>query len=123
MTELTAMNTEPMKTSSLANKLRAFIELTKLRITVMVLFTFCVAGVLAAGPGVPIGTLAWAAPISAGLAFMLPTSTPALAMVFGTGYLRIKHTLPGVLITIFSLSVFLIMARWLWPLVGLPVTS
>jgi len=66
---------------------------------------------------------AWSAPISAGLAFMLPTSTPALAMVFGTGYLRIKHTLPGLLITVFSLLVFLVMARWLWPLVGLPVTS
>lgn len=65
---------------------------------------------------------AWAAPISAGLAFVLPTSTPALAMVFGTGYLRIKHTLPGLLITIFSLLIFLVVARWLWPLVGLPVT-
>ena len=67
MTELTAMNTEPMKTSGLPTKLRAFVELTKLRITVMVLFTFCVAGVLAAGPDVSIGTLAWA-PL--GLLFM-----------------------------------------------------
>ena len=65
---------------------------------------------------------AWSAPISAGLAFMLPTSTPALAMVFGTGHLRIRHTLPGVVITLFSLIVFLAAARWLWPLVGLPVT-
>jgi solute carrier family 13 (sodium-dependent dicarboxylate transporter), member 2/3/5 len=64
---------------------------------------------------------AWSAPISAGLAFMLPTSTPALAMVFGTGHLRIRHTLPGVVITLFSLIVFLVAARWLWPLVGLPV--
>ena len=65
---------------------------------------------------------AWSAPISAGLAFMLPTSTPALAMVFGTGHLRIRHTLPGFVITLFSLVVFMVAARWLWPLVGLPVT-
>ena len=63
----------------------------------------------------------WSAPISAGLAFMLPTSTPALAMVFGTGYLRIRHALPGFVITLFSLIVFLAAARWWWPLVGLPV--
>jgi sodium-dependent dicarboxylate transporter 2/3/5 len=64
--------------------------------------------------------LAWAAPISAGLAFMLPTSTPALAMVFGTGYLRIRHTLPGVIITLGSLVIFIASVQWLWPLVGLP---
>jgi sodium-dependent dicarboxylate transporter 2/3/5 len=64
--------------------------------------------------------LAWATPISAGLAFMLPTSTPALAMVFGTGYLRIRHTLPGVVITLGSLVIFIASVQWLWPLVGLP---
>ncbi len=65
-------------------------------------------------------TLAWATPVSAGLAFMLPTSTPALAMVFGTGYLRIRHTLPGILITFCSLAVFIASVRWLWPLFDLP---
>jgi sodium-dependent dicarboxylate transporter 2/3/5 len=64
--------------------------------------------------------LAWAAPVSAGLAFVLPTSTPALAMVFGTGYLRIRHTLPGIIITLFSLVVFIASVRWLWPLFDLP---
>jgi anion transporter len=64
-------------------------------------------------------TLAWAAPISAGLAFMLPTSTPALAMVFGTGYLRIRHTLPGLLITFLSLVIFIATVQWIWPLYGL----
>jgi sodium-dependent dicarboxylate transporter 2/3/5 len=64
--------------------------------------------------------LAWATPISAGLAFVLPTSTPALAMVFGTGYLRIRHTLPGVFITLASLAIFIASVQWLWPLLGLP---
>ncbi len=65
-------------------------------------------------------TLAWATPISAGLAFMLPTSTPALAMVFGTGYLRMRHTLPGVIITALSLVIFIATVQWIWPLYGLP---
>ena len=64
--------------------------------------------------------LAWAAPVSAGMAFVLPTSTPALAMVFGTGYLRIRHTLPGIVITFCSLAVFIASVRWLWPLFDLP---
>ncbi len=64
--------------------------------------------------------LAWAAPVSAGMAFVLPTSTPALAMVFGTGYLRIRHTLPGIVITFCSLTVFIASVRWLWPLFDLP---
>ena len=34
-------------------------------------------------------------PVCAGLAFVLPTSTPAMAMVFGTGYLRTRDTLCG----------------------------
>jgi len=66
---------------------------------------------------------AWAAPISAGLAFVLPTSTPALAMVFGTGHLRIRHAIPGLFITVFSLAAFLLAVHFVWPLLGLPVTS
>ena len=59
--------TEPMESSGFSAKLQAFAELTKLRISIMVLFTFCVAGVLAAGADVQIGTLACAA---AGLLFI-----------------------------------------------------
>jgi len=67
MKNIIATRMEPMESSGLSSKLRAFAELTKLRITIMVLFTFCVAGVLAAGPDVQMGTLIWAA---LGLLFM-----------------------------------------------------
>ncbi len=67
MDNLTATKPESMKSSDLSTKLRAFAELVKLRITIMVLFTFCVAGTLAAGPDVQIGTLVWA---SLGLLFI-----------------------------------------------------
>ncbi len=63
--------------------------------------------------------LAWTVPLSAGFAFLLPTSTPAMAMVFGTGYLRIRDTLPGLAITAVSLAVLLLLSQTLWPLLGL----
>lgn len=65
---------------------------------------------------------AFVVPITAGLAFVLPTSTPAMAMVFGTGYLRVRHTLPGLVVTVSSLCALLLLARFLWPLLGLAVT-
>jgi len=60
-------------------------------------------------------------PVCAGLAYVLPTSTPAMAMVFGTGYIRIRDTIPGIIITLFTLSIFLVVAAIWWPLLGLEV--
>ena len=56
-------------------------------------------------------------------AFVLPTSTPAMAMVFGTGYLRIRDTLPGLVVTLLSLGALLMLSRYLWPLLGLAAGS
>ncbi|MBM76705.1 MAG: hypothetical protein CMK59_14960 [Proteobacteria bacterium] len=58
------------------------------------------------------------APIAAGLAFVLPTSTPAMAMVFGVGYLRTRDTIPGILITIGTLFFLALSAYFWWPLIG-----
>jgi len=74
---------------------------------------------LAPQAGLDPHALAWAVPIAAGLAFVLPTSTPAMAMVFGTGYLRVRHTLLGLVVSVASLGVLLACARLLWPLLGL----
>lgn len=62
---------------------------------------------------------AWVVPVSAGFAFLLPTSTPAMAMVFGTGYLRIRHTIPGLIVSALSLVALVLFARFLWPLIGM----
>jgi solute carrier family 13 (sodium-dependent dicarboxylate transporter), member 2/3/5 len=78
---------------------------------------------LAPETGLDPRALAWAVPIAAGLAFVLPTSTPAMAMVFGTGYLRVRHTLAGLAVTFASLGALLIAARFLWPLLGLHPTE
>ena len=76
---------------------------------------------LATEVGLDPHALVWTVPLSAGFAFMLPTSTPAMAMVFGTGYLRVRHTVRGLLITGVSLAALVIMSQTLWPLLGLAV--
>jgi anion transporter len=74
---------------------------------------------LGAEAGLDGHVLAWAVPLSAGFAFLLPTSTPAMAMVFGTGYLRMRDTLPGLLITAVSLAALVFCSLTVWPLLGL----
>lgn len=49
-----------------------------------------------------------------GLAFMLPMSTPAVAIAFSSGYYRIRQiVLPAMLLHLVSLAVMLL-AAWLW---------
>ncbi len=71
--------------------------------------------------GLDTHALVWTLPLSAGFAFMLPTSTPAMAMVFGTGFLRIRHTVGGIVITAVSLAALLFFSQTLWPLLGFAV--
>ncbi len=78
---------------------------------------------LAGRVGLDPHVLAWVVPLSAGFAFVLPTSTPAMAMVFGTGYLRVRHTTMGGVITLVSWLALLMLAATFWPLVGLDVTA
>ena len=78
---------------------------------------------LAVQAGLDPHLLVWLVPISAGFAFILPTSTPAMAMVFGTGYLQLRHTMVGGLVTIVSWISLLVMAAVVWPLLGLEIPS
>jgi anion transporter len=78
---------------------------------------------IAAQAGLSPHTLVWAVPLAAGFAFVLPTSTPAMAMVFGTGYLKTRDTLVGVGVTVGSLVGLVIMAQFLWPLLGIDATG
>lgn len=63
------------------------------------------------------------APVCAGFAFVLPTSTPAMAMVFGVGYLRSKDTIWGALVAFSSLIVFAVVAWFWWPMIGISVVE
>ena len=58
--------------------------------------------------------------IPSGLAFCLPVSTPPNAIAFSAGYYNIRDSFGlGLVIKGIALCLFLIMARFLWPLLGL----
>lgn len=65
-------------------------------------------------------TLAIALP--AGLAYCLPMGTPANAIVYSSGYLKSRDMiLPGAVVMAISWLLFLLSARFVWPLIGLTV--
>jgi solute carrier family 13 (sodium-dependent dicarboxylate transporter), member 2/3/5 len=60
--------------------------------------------------------------LPAGLAFTLPIGTPANAIAFSSGYLRIRDLLlPGAVLEIVAWIAFNAMAYWYWPLLGLHI--
>jgi solute carrier family 13 (sodium-dependent dicarboxylate transporter), member 2/3/5 len=60
--------------------------------------------------------------LPAGLAFTLPIGTPANAIAFSSGYLRIRDLLlPGALLELVAWVSFNLMVYWYWPLFGLHV--
>jgi len=76
--------------------------------------------VLADRIGLPARVMVFATVIPAGLAFMLPTGTPAMAMVFSSGYLRPRDTVWPGLILIHLGWLTVVLAAWLWwPMIGL----
>jgi sodium-dependent dicarboxylate transporter 2/3/5 len=79
----------------------------------MVTLFIPVVGVFAQQIGLPLVPLAMALTLSASLAFMMPVGTPPNAIVFGSGYLRIKDMMRyGFILNIISfilVSVFVIL--------------
>jgi sodium-dependent dicarboxylate transporter 2/3/5 len=60
--------------------------------------------------------------LPAGLAFTLPIGTPATAIAFSSGYLRIRDLLlPGALLELIAWVGFNVMAYWYWPLLGVHI--
>ena len=79
---------------------------------------------LAAEVGLNARAMTLLLPIAAGLDFSLPMSTPAMAMVFGTGYLRpADSVIPGIVLSILGLGVLMLVAWGVWPLFGLPLVG
>ena len=77
---------------------------------------------------IPVGTAVGMAPagialavgIVAGFAFMLPMGTPPNAMIYATGHVRSLDMLRyGALLSVAALLLFLLVAWFWWPLVGL----
>ncbi len=58
--------------------------------------------------------------VSTGMAFSLPVSTPALAMAWGTGYVRNRDGfLYGSVLSLLSIPVVVVVVVFLWPQIGL----
>jgi sodium-dependent dicarboxylate transporter 2/3/5 len=58
--------------------------------------------------------------VATGIAFSLPVSTPAIAMAWGTGYVRTRDGFGlGVLLSVLSVPVVVLVAVFVWPLIGL----
>ena len=60
--------------------------------------------------------------LPAGLAYCLPMGTPATAIAYGSGFLKSRDIIvPGALIMFVSWLLFLLSARFVWPLMGLKI--
>jgi sodium-dependent dicarboxylate transporter 2/3/5 len=71
----------------------------------MVTLFIPVVGIFAAQTGLPLVPLAMALTLGASLAFMMPVGTPPNAIVFGSGFLRIKDMIRyGFILNLFSLA-------------------
>ena len=59
-----------------------------------------------------------------GLAFMLPMGTPPNAIAFSSGYYRIKDAVRwGFILNIIAWLIYIVVARFYWPLIGLEILS
>jgi sodium-dependent dicarboxylate transporter 2/3/5 len=60
--------------------------------------------------------------LPAGLAFTLPIGTPANAIAFSSGYLRMRDMLlPGAVLELCAWVAFNVFAYWYWPLLGVHI--
>ena len=60
--------------------------------------------------------------LPAGLAFLLPISTPAVALAYSSGYLRIRDVLlPGLLMNVIAWLLFVLVMKFWWPYLGINV--
>jgi solute carrier family 13 (sodium-dependent dicarboxylate transporter), member 2/3/5 len=58
--------------------------------------------------------------VPAGLSFMLPIGTPANAIAYSSGFLRVRDMMvPGLLLNVTSLLLFNLIVRYYWPLLGI----
>jgi sodium-dependent dicarboxylate transporter 2/3/5 len=62
--------------------------------------------------------------VPAGLGFAMPIGTPANAIAYGSGYLRLRDMMvPGLLMAFSSWAVFNLVAHFVWPVMGVSIGS
>lgn len=79
-----------------------------------------VALALAAEYGLDPRTVTLGVAVPAGLAFLLPVGTPAIAIVVGSGYVRpLEAFRYGLWLKVMGLILFALVSRYYWPVIGL----
>jgi solute carrier family 13 (sodium-dependent dicarboxylate transporter), member 2/3/5 len=72
--------------------------------------------------GIDPRVMAPAIALPAGLAFTLPVGTPANAIAYSSGYLRLRDMLlPGAILSLCAWGTFVLVAVYYWPLIGLHI--
>jgi sodium-dependent dicarboxylate transporter 2/3/5 len=72
--------------------------------------------------GIDPRAMAPAIALPAGLAFTLPVGTPGNAIAYSSGYLQLRDMLvPGSVLVLIAWIGFNLVARYYWPLIGLPI--
>lgn len=62
--------------------------------------------------------------VPAGLAFALPIGTPANAIAYSSGYLRMRDiAVPGAVLAFLSWGLFNLLAHFYWPLIGIQLSA
>lgn len=66
--------------------------------------------------------ITYAIAMPSGLAFLLPMGTPANALAYSSGFIRIRDVFVyGLILNILALIFFVLMVKFYWPLIGLKV--
>lgn len=64
--------------------------------------------------------MTYAIAIPAGLGFIMPMGTPAIALAYSSGYLKVKEiALPGLILNLSGWIFFVLVVKFLWPLMGI----
>jgi solute carrier family 13 (sodium-dependent dicarboxylate transporter), member 2/3/5 len=75
---------------------------------------------VAADFGIEPRVMALVIAVPAGLGFTLPIGTPANAIAYSSGYLRMRDMIvPGAILSVSSWVVFNVVARFVWPFLGI----
>lgn len=65
-------------------------------------------------------SMAYGIAIASGLGFIMPMGTPAIAIAYSSGYLKVRDiAIPGLILNLLGWLFFILTAKFVWPLIGM----
>lgn len=87
-------------------------------IAILMPVALSIAGQLGVDPKV----MTFAIAVPSGLVFMLPMGTPAVAIAYSSGFLKIRDmVIPGLIMAVTAWVVFILVGYFYWPMLGLKI--